>query len=132
MRKIRDWLNEPGSGLGVYLIVAAVLIVIIFINGLRSANFQKKAEARQYQLIAVCGAVNEALREAGIDEKDVNIFVRWPNEKGSSICIALNEGETAYTVNNGQLVIRKPGGVEGQIIKKTWEDYPGFHSLIKK
>jgi hypothetical protein len=102
--------------------------------GARSVSMEKANKNLQRQLIAVCGAVDEALKEAGIAEKDFVIFPRSIGfDERKAISISL-KGETRYTVfKDGRVIIIKlERGWEGQAIHKTWEDYPDFHSIGKK
>ena len=118
-------------------IISLILVIsfglAVFFFGKSTTDLIEKAKSCRQQLIAVCGAVDEALRDAGIKKEDVNIFVRWLDREKPAVCIALKQGEITHTAfHDGQVIIRRPGGWEGQTIRRSWEDYTEFHSLGKK
>ena len=134
MNKINKWLVRQ-SWIGSTALVMAIIAIgfIVITNGFKTKSLQKKNESTRYQLVAFCGAVNEALKEAGIKEEILTIFPR-PVELVEEVapCISIKQGETRFTVySDGSVIIARPLGWK-QITQKSWKDYPDFHSLTKK
>jgi hypothetical protein len=102
--------------------------------GARSVIMEKANKNLQQQLITVCGAVDEALKEAGIQEKNFTIFPRpLGSGKETVPCISIEQGKIRYTVfKDGSIIIARPGGWEEQLTHKSWKDYPEFASIGKK
>lgn len=134
MIKLKRRSGWSTSGLILYVAALVLLGTILIARSLREMRLQKKAENRQHQLTAVCGAMDEVLKSGDVkDTKELHIFVRWPNEKEPAICLAIRKGEITHTIfHDGSVIIRRPGGFAGQTIRKTWKDYPLFWSLTKR
>jgi hypothetical protein len=116
---------------GIIFISIALLMILAVALRIQNIKTEERVENFQHQLIAVCGAVKEAVVAAEIKEFDVYLnsygrVVVWVTIKNG-----MRKGPLRYTVfRDGDVIIKKP--YEDQAIEKSWKDYPDFASIGKK
>lgn len=138
MERIKKWSRDPGTG----LILVAIAILALFVFGvvgfIKEGEAIEKAEAYRHQLIAVCGAIDDAVSN-GYVIKDINIGETHHKGAVEDFIELVGYAKKADGREDGASYAIFPGG-EIELIhlkdepyqKLSWKDFPKFIQIFKR